>query len=160
MYTKILVPLDGSETSWLALAHAAPLASWSGATVVVLHCIEELRHTNGFERPGLYLGTIRPGFLAEGRALLDKARQQLQKQQIKTETVMLETGGEQVSKIVLRQAADLAVDLIVLGTHGRRGMNRFWLGSDAERIARGAAVPVMLVRPVATTTTRSAPKSR
>jgi len=73
---------------------------------------------------------------------------------------MLETGGEQVSKIVLRQAADLAVDLIVLGTHGRRGMNRFWLGSDAERIARGAAVPVMLVRPVATTTTRSAPKSR
>jgi len=51
MYTKILVPLDGSETSWLALAHAAPLASWSGATVVVLHCIEELRHTNGFEGP-------------------------------------------------------------------------------------------------------------
>jgi len=160
MYTKILVPLDGSETSWLALAHAAALASWSGATIVVLHCIEELRHTNGFERPGLYIDTVRPGFLAEGRALLDKARQQLLKQQIKVETVMLETGGEQVSKIVVRQAASLAADLIVLGTHGRRGMNRFWLGSDAERVTRGAAMPVMLVRPVSTATARSAPKNR
>lgn len=51
MYSRILVPLDGSPTADLALHHAAVLARLNGATIVLLHVIEEMKHSNGFERP-------------------------------------------------------------------------------------------------------------
>lgn len=51
MYSKLLVPLDGSATAELALGHAVALARMSGGTVALLHVIEELKHSNGFERP-------------------------------------------------------------------------------------------------------------
>ncbi|WP_269078971.1 universal stress protein [Stutzerimonas stutzeri] len=55
MYTKPLVPLDGSATARLALEHAAALARLSGATIILLHIVEETKHSNGFEPPsGLY----------------------------------------------------------------------------------------------------------
>ena len=59
MYSRILVPLDGSPTADLALHHAAVLARLNGATIVLLHVIEEMKHSNGFERPRIY---IEPGF--------------------------------------------------------------------------------------------------
>ena len=73
MYSRLLVPLDGSATAELALHHAAALARLSGATLVLLHVIEEMKHCNGFERPQVYVEQVRPGFLAAGQALLDAA---------------------------------------------------------------------------------------
>src|SRR5574343_395992 len=64
MYSRLLVPLDGSATAELALHHAAALARLSGATLVLLHVIEEMKHCNGFERPQVYVEQVRPGFLA------------------------------------------------------------------------------------------------
>ena len=66
MYSRILVPLDGSPTADLALHHAAVLARLNGATIVLLHVIEEMKHSNGFERPRIYIEEVRPGFLAAG----------------------------------------------------------------------------------------------
>ena len=74
MYSRLLVPLDGSATAELALHHAAALARLSGATLVLLHVIEEMKHCNGFERPQVYVEQVRPGFLAAGQALLDAGR--------------------------------------------------------------------------------------
>lgn len=146
MYSRVLVPLDGSPTAHLALDHAARLAKMSGATIVLLHVIEELKHINGFERPHIYVQEIRPRFLAAGQALLDEAASELRQSGVPAETVLLESQGERVFVLIAQQAASSACDLVVLGTHGRRGIDRMLLGSDAEQVARIAPVPVMLVR--------------
>lgn len=146
MYSRLLVPLDGSPTSLLALEHAAALARLSGAGVVLLHVVEPTRHVSGFERPKVYIEDARPRFLAAGQALLDQAAEQLRRDGIATETVLLESSTERVAAQIARQAQTCGCDLIILGTHGRRGVDRLLLGSDAEQVARIATVPVMLVR--------------
>lgn len=146
MYSRLLVPLDGSATARLALDHAAHLASISGATIVLLNIIEEMKHSNGFERPMVYIQEVRPQFLTAGQALLDKAAAELRDKGVQVETVLLESKGDRVSELIAQQAQVTASDLVVLGTHGRRGVNRILLGSDAEQVARIAPVPVMLVR--------------
>jgi len=146
MYTRLLVPLDGSPTAELAMNHAAVLARLSGAVIVLLHIIEETKHSNGFEPPLVYIQDVRPRFLAAGRALLDEAAGRLQQEGLAVQTVLLEAKGERVSELIARQAEGHRCELIVLGTHGRRGIDRFLLGSDAEQVARIAPVPVMLVR--------------
>lgn len=146
MYSRILVPLDGSDTAKLALAHAARLAGLSGATVVLLNVTEEMKHISGFERPATYLHEIRPRFLAAGQALLDAAAAELRQQGVQVTTLLQENAGRRVSEVIAQQAAASHCDLVVLGTHGRRGVDRMLLGSDAEQVARIAPVPVMLVR--------------
>lgn len=146
MYSRLLVALDGSPTSALALDHAAALARLSGAAVVLLHVIEPTRHSSGFERPKVYIDEVRPRFLAAGQAMLDEAANRLREQGIAAQTLLLENGVERVSEQIARQAETSGCDLIVLGTHGRRGVGRLLLGSDAEQVARVATVPVMLVR--------------
>ncbi|HDS1679040.1 TPA: universal stress protein [Pseudomonas putida] len=146
MYSRLLVPLDGSPTSYLALEHAVVLARLSGATIVLLHVIEESKHSNGFERPKVYIEEVRPGFLTAGQALLDQAASRLRQDGIAAETVLLESKGKPVSELIAKQADASCSDMLVLGTHGRRGIDRLLLGSDAEQVARIAPVPVMLVR--------------
>jgi len=78
--------------------------------------------------------------------LRDQAAQRLRQDGIAVETVLLESKGERASTLIVQQADAARCDLVVLGTHGRRGIDRVMLGSDAEQVARLAAVPVMLVR--------------
>lgn len=151
MYHRLLVPLDGSATAALALDEAAQLARLAGATVVLLHVVDAMAHVTGFEPPLVHIQEVRPTFLRNGQALLDAARQTLQAQGVTAETVLLESRGERVSQLIADQASQSGCDLIVLGTHGRRGVDRLLLGSDAEQVARIAAMPVMLVRPRAAT---------
>ena len=146
MYSRFLVPLDGSPTSFLALDHAAELARLSGATVILLHSVEPTRHSTGVERPEVYIKDVRPRFLKAGQALLDEAASRLRREGIATETVLLESGTERVSEQIAQLAGVSDGDVISRGTHGRRGVNRLLLGSDAEQVARIAPVPVMLVR--------------
>ena len=146
MYSRILVPLDGSPTADLALHHAAVLARLNGATIVLLHVIEEMKHSNGFERPRIYIEEVRPGFLAAGQKLLDEAALRLRQGGLVVETVLLESNGERVSVLFVQQSLTTQCVFVVLGTHGRRGVDRLLMGSDAEQLARIAPVPVMLVR--------------
>ena len=146
MYSRVLVPLDRSATAHHALDQAAALARMSGATVVLLHVIEELEHISGFEPPKVYSDEVRPGFLAAGQALLDQAAQRLRQDGIAVETILLESRGKRASALIVEQAEAARCDIVVLGTHGRRGIDRMLLGSDAEQVARLAPVPVMLVR--------------
>jgi len=65
---------------------------------------------------------------------------------VKAETVQVESRGRAVSDVILAEARRSHADVIVMGTHGRRGLNRLLLGSDAERVLREAPVPVLLTR--------------
>ena len=62
------------------------------------------------------------------------------------DSVLLDTYGTRLSELVVKQVEEWGADLIVLGTHGRRGVGRLLLGSDAEQIVRTATVPVLLIR--------------
>ncbi|MBY4594718.1 universal stress protein [Ottowia caeni] len=146
MYKKILVPLDGSDTSNLALDHAIALARLSGGSVVLFHVIEELAYSNGFERPKIYIEQVRPRFIATSQTILDEASARLRQEGVNVETLLLESGGKRASELIAEQAKASGCDIVILGTHGRRGVERFLMGSDAEQVARIASVPVMLVR--------------
>ena len=148
MYQRLLVALDSTATSRLALEHAAALGRLSGATVVLLHVLESFRHVSGFESPKVYAEEVLPRMRAAGRELLDEAAAPLREQGIEVETVLLEGSDERVAELIARRAEEAGVDMVILGTHGRRGVNRLLLGSDAEHVARIAPVPVMLVRSV------------
>jgi len=94
----------------------------------------------------VYANEILPGLLAAGEALLRKARDPIEAQGLAVESEVIQSSGERVARIVVEQAALWKADLIVLGTHGRRGVDRVLMGSDAELVARTSPVPVLLVR--------------
>jgi nucleotide-binding universal stress UspA family protein len=81
-----------------------------------------------------------------GRVILDDASDQARKAGILVEPVLRESGGRRVSKTILKEALSWPADLIVMGTHGRRGLSHLALGSDAELVVRESPVPVLLVR--------------
>ena len=81
-----------------------------------------------------------------GTSILEKARIQVEAQGLAVDSVLLDTYGTRLSELVVKQVEEWGADLIVLGTHGRRGVGRLLLGSDAEQIVRTATVPVLLIR--------------
>ena len=149
MYTHILVPIDGSPTSDRALTEAASLARLTGAQVRLLHILDPVTHTRGFERPETYSQDILPQAQQAGQALLESRREQLARQGIAVDTQLLESLGASVARLVVEHAAEWKASVIVLGTLGRRGLERMLMGSDAEQIARHATTPVLLVRQTA-----------
>lgn len=147
MYHHILVPIDGSTTSDRAVAEAAKLATLCSAKVRLLHIVDMGEHVHGYETPQAYLSQTRPQVLAAAKQLLQQTRTGLQAQGITVDTELCESSGTHVSDIIVDQAVQWGADLIVLGTHGRRGINRILMGSDAERVARTSPLPVLLIKP-------------
>lgn len=147
MYEKILVPVDGSETGGRALEQAASLAQLCHARVRLLHVLDTLLYANGFERPEIYVHQLLPSMLRNGHRILADARHLLEKRGIECDCHLEECDGRRVSEIITDHARDWGANVIVMGTHGRRGFNRLVMGSDAELVARTAPVPVLLVRP-------------
>lgn len=146
MYTHILVPLDGSPTSQRGLDEALALAQLTGARLRLLHVVEDpvfATGMGGFDPMGLELI---PLLREAGEKLLADCKARVVAQGVAVETVLLERLGTRICDAVVQDVKECGADLIVLGTHGRRGMRRLTLGSDAEQIVRLASVPVLMVR--------------
>ncbi len=148
MYRSILVPIDGSKASLIGLRHAIALAKDQQARIRMLNVIDEavLATTLADPAGAIVVPDILDSLKAEGRKVLDKARATAEGAGTKMEAVQVASRGQPVSDIILREAKRAKADLIVMGTHGRRGFNRLLLGSDAERVLRESNVPVLLVR--------------
>jgi len=144
MYKNILVPVDGSTTSARGLAEALKLAKASGGKVRLVHVVDELVMIDP-EVPVYYPAMIE-SLRENGKAVLAKAEATVRAQGIPVEGVLLETMGKHAAELIIEQAGQSPVDLIVMGTHGRRGVRRLVLGSDAELVLRSSPVPVLLVR--------------
>ena len=146
MYQRILVPVDGSETSNAGLAEAVKLAKLTGAQLRLMHVIDEspfLMSAEGMAAVSTdVLGLLREG----GERVLVQARDMVAAQGIAVDTKLYDGIAGRLSDCVAEQVAQWRADLIVLGTHGRRGVGRMLLGSGAEQVARTATVPVLLVR--------------
>ena len=150
MFRRILVPIDGSRASNLGLAEAIKLAKDSDATLCLLHVVDELvvtQHLDGTTYvPASYVEGFMEALRQSGRKLLARAERQMERSGVKWQAVLVETLGHRVAELIIEQARKWNADLIVIGTHGRRGLSRLVMGSDAEAVVREAPVPVLLVR--------------
>ncbi len=145
MYTKILVPVDGSETSVLGLQHAILLAKDQKAALRLLHVVHDYLVAEG--RHGLARSTeLLKELREQGQAILAEAAASARKQGVAADTELVETPMGPVGAAIAEQAEQWPADLIVIGTHGRRGIRRLVMGSDAEYVVRTTRVPVLLVR--------------
>jgi nucleotide-binding universal stress UspA family protein len=145
VYRKILVPIDGSPTSTRGLAEAIRLAQDQGAALRLVHVLDELIVTPGAETV-VYLDNTVDLLREAGEQILAKAKTLVQEAGLEAESVMREIMGGRAADSVVAEAKSWGADLIVLGTHGRRGVGRLVMGSDAEEVVRTARVPVLLVR--------------
>ncbi len=151
MYQRILVPVDGSPTSGRGLDEAIRLARLTGGRLRLLHVVDELSVSLG--GVSAFSGTPAPdtfSLLREaGQAILAQAQGQVRAAGVPFDSVLDDTLGGRICDRVVAQAQQWPAELIVIGTHGRRGVGRLLLGSDAEQVLRQAPVPVLLVRDAA-----------
>ena len=144
-YRKILVPVDGSPASNRGLAEAIALARNQGATLRLVHVLDELILGPGAEAV-VYLGNTVDLLREAGEQIVARAEAAAHASGLESESVILETTGGRAADSIVAEARACGADLIVLGTHGRRGAKRLVMGSDAEEIVRTTPVPVLLVR--------------
>jgi nucleotide-binding universal stress UspA family protein len=145
MYKRIMVPTDGSETADAGLREACKLAQQQGARLRAIHVVDELLGMS----PEIY-GTAYEEITASarkaGRSILTHAESVAREHGLAIETELREAMGAPTGEHVIKAAKDWPADLIVCGTHGRRGLRRIVMGSDAEYIVRNTPVPVLLIR--------------
>lgn len=144
MYQRIVVAVDGSPTAKRALAEAIRLAGASGASLLLLHVTEEplpLMIEGDWTLPAIPLEQ----YQELGRRILEEAAAQAAAAGVQAQTKLVEAAGRRIGRVVSEEAQAWQADLIVAGTHGRRGLDRLLLGSVAEGIVRTARVSVLLV---------------
>ena len=146
MYQRILVPIDGSPTSLEGLDEAVRLARLLGGTLRLVHVVDELKYVTGFETGAVYSEDLVPLMEEAGRQILEQGRERAERGGVQADTVLFTTLAGRVSEVVDEQARAWDADLVVIGTHGRRGVGRALLGSDAEQILRLVSVPVLMIR--------------
>ena len=145
LYKRILIPVDGSNTSNQALQEALRIAKDQQAAVRLIHVVDEVVIDGDIDGMVNY-AALRDALKQAGTHLLAKAEKSAQQAGIKIETVLLESMGERVANTITEEAKSWQADLIVMGTHGRHGLDRLFMGSVSEGVARLAPVPLLLVR--------------
>lgn len=141
-FRRILVPVDGSGPSTKALVLALQMARERGSRVRLFHAIDELALASSMEDSGHVMSLAREQankFLSDGLAVCQSAG-------VEADVKLNETPAQRLGQSVSDEAAAWEADLIVVGTHGRRGLGRVLLGSGAEQVIRMANVPVLVVR--------------
>lgn len=145
MYKRILVPLDGSDTSQLGLQEAIALAQPLKARLLLLHVIDDL--TWLVEMSAVVDSReLHADMERHAERLLTRARAAAAAQDVEADVLTRRVSGQRLADIVVAEARARDCDLIVMGTHGRRGVDRLLLGSDAMAVVQTSPVPVLLVR--------------
>jgi nucleotide-binding universal stress UspA family protein len=145
MYARILVPIDGSATSMRGLTEAIKLATVLQARVRVVHVINELLADYTLA-PSVYYEKVIEAEREVGKKTLANAQAHARELGYDVELELLETIGARASTMIIEAAKRWDAELIVMGTHGRRGLRRLAIGSDAEMVLRSTPVPVLMVR--------------
>ncbi len=142
MYERILVPIDGSTPSNLCVEEAIKIAKLSGGSICLLHVVNEYLAIQG----AYYSADLAAALREQAEALLRDCKARVEKSGVKVDTASLDGIKGMSSDLIVEYAKRWPAQLIVMGTHGRRGLSRLALGSDAENVLRMAPVPVLLVR--------------
>jgi nucleotide-binding universal stress UspA family protein len=145
MYQRILVAVDGSAASLRGLDEAVKVAQGAGGKLMIVHVVNELVMTPEYV-PSAYYELILQSVRDVGVKVLEQAVTAAERAGLVCEKKLVETVGGRVADEIVKLAAQWPADLIVMGTHGRRGLKRLALGSDAELVLRLSSTPVLLVR--------------
>lgn len=139
MYDAILVPTDGSPASERAVDHAIEFATTFGASVHALYVVDVALYSS------LEAGVdaVVTALEAEGNTAVSTVADRCEIAGVPVETEVL-VGT--VHRSIRDYVTDHDIDLVVMGTHGRKGIERFLLGSVAERVVRTSSAPVLTVR--------------
>lgn len=138
------MPVDGSPTSSHGLSEAIRLAKLTHGKLRLLHVIDELSFAMSIDGYVGYVGDWREELRTAGNTLLEEAKAQAAG--VEAETVLRDQLKGTIDEAVESEVLAWPADLVVIGTHGRRGVGRLVMGSSAENILRRSTVPVLLVR--------------
>jgi nucleotide-binding universal stress UspA family protein len=145
MYERIVVALDDSACAQRALGEAVRLARLSHGVVEVLSVVDRGKWpAEGDNAYGLDPETRIAASIASG--VFEGAQQVLREAGVRGTVRAIDAYGENVSTVLARAADECNADVIVIGTHGRRGTRRLFLGSVAESLLRATQKPVLVVR--------------
>ena len=146
MYSKILVAVDESETSLLALKHAIELARTLSASLRMIHVLDMSWLPIGPEM-AIDTAALSAARRSVGENVIAAARETAQQAGFEAEAGLTETETpiQQIAEVIAREASRWGADLVVMGTHGRRGFQHLMLGSVAERMVRLSSGPVLLI---------------
>lgn len=147
MFQHILVPTDGSDFSNKAVSTAARLAHSLRAKLLLLHVrspIESPHHVEGGALTHLGGNVVMQEIEDEERKLLDAAKKIAAKDGTAAETAFV--SGYSTYDAIIRIAREQDCDLIVMASHGRRGLSGFLIGSETQKVLAHTTLPVMIVR--------------
>lgn len=147
MYQKILVATDGSELSKKAVSSAIELAALAGAELVALKVIP--RYPQSYFEGGLALqaeeiGRVEKQWADDGQAVVDAVQETALARGVKTQAITVKS--DLVSDAIITAASHHQCDLIVMASHGRRGIKRLLLGSETQQVLTHATIPVLVLR--------------
>jgi nucleotide-binding universal stress UspA family protein len=145
MYQRILVPVDGSDTSTRALQEAVKLAN-GRAKLRLIYVLEDAYPLDAEAYSFIDTEALHEAMRHTGERLLAQAANAVRQSGAAAETALLDAGGQRIASVIDGDAKNWPAELIVLGTHGRSGLSRLLLGSVAEGVVRGTNIPVLLVR--------------
>jgi nucleotide-binding universal stress UspA family protein len=146
MYEKILVPLDGSELAEGVLPWVCSLVACTGAEVTLLRVITYPHYDYLMADPTLVVA-VRENMETEAQEYLDRVTDELHAQGLQVKTHLSASSGP-VADTIIDYAEGAGIQLIAMSTHGRTGPARWFLGSVADRVVRGARCPVLMFRPM------------
>ena len=146
MYKRILVAVDGSNISHVALEEAIRLCKALLARLRIVTVVEAVMITG--EADYVDFNEVRKAAVRYGEETQNKAKQLAQEGGVEAEARLIEIrrAGDRVTEMISKEADDWPADLIVIGTHGRRGFNSLLMGSVAEGVVHIASKPVLLIR--------------
>jgi len=146
MYKHVLVPIDGSETARLGLNEAIKLAKHLNADIRLIYVINKLPWASPGEIPAEAVQAIIDQLRGSGESVVHEAITAARDAGIAVDSRLIEALGSEAGECIVKEAVSWPADLIVCGTHGRRGVRRILMGSDAEYILRRSPVPVLMIR--------------
>lgn len=147
MYRRILVATDGSKLSDRAVEHALALADLTGAEVVALRvvpCYPVTYYEGGIALSAEEVRAVEKQWEAEARATVNAVKAAGQRRQVKVKPITVKS--DLVAEAIIAAAKRHHCDLIVMASHGRRGLKRLLLGSETQQVLTHAHTPVLVLR--------------
>ena len=147
MYKRILVATDGSKLSNLAVDHAIELADLTGAEVVALKVVPRYPQTyfeGGMALAAAEVARIEKQWNEEALAAVNAVKSAGQLREVKVKPITVKS--DLIAEAVIAAAKKHKCDLIVMASHGRRGIKRLLLGSETQQVLTHSHIPVLVLR--------------
>ena len=145
MYQRLLVPVDDSDTALEGLDEAVRLAKTDSSVVRLVHVLHQFERAPGHAAHGSF-SSVRDKMRGDGDALLSRCSERARQAGVVVETALLASITVGLADQIAEEALRWQADLIVVGTHGRKGIERILWGSEAQHLMQRTSVPVLLVQ--------------